>query len=439
MIKKDSLSYVYDLNYSIYDFDEFMHKYVKEKDNFAICLLDMVNFKFCNYTLGYKYGNVLLYNIVNEIKLCINQNSYVYKLGGNVLMLIIPDLKCRDNAVEIIKRVMSINDHLFMLAGKKIKIKLNLGASLYPYDDAELGNVFKYAAAALNYVNKKHDSSYEFFSSHMYKNTTMQEKIESDIQDALINHEFILYYQPQVNVNNMEVYGVEALIRWNHPEFGILPPSYFIDTVEQNGSIIEVGKIVFYRACLEIKRLHSLGYDNLIMSVNVSIKQLEDDFFLTFVKNILRATEVDPEYINFEITERMMINSTEKVADVLKNISDMGIKIFVDDFGTQYSFLNYLYSVPIDGIKIDRAFIDDIDKSDKKFIIVKNIIKLAHELNLDVVAEGVETPEQLDCLKKIDCNNIQGFLFERPLNSSQLINFLKYVKFKPSKPRQAGD
>ena len=115
MIKKDSLSYVYDLNYSIYDFDEFMHKYVKEKDNFAICLLDMVNFKFCNYTLGYKYGNVLLYNIVNEIKLCINQNSYVYKLGGNVLMLIIPDLKCRDNAVEIIKRVMSINDHLYSL------------------------------------------------------------------------------------------------------------------------------------------------------------------------------------------------------------------------------------------------------------------------------------------------------------------------------------
>lgn len=430
-IKKDC--YMYDFNYSIHNFDEFMHKYVKEKDSFAICFLNMTNLGLCNYILEYKYGNVLFHNVVNKIKCCINQKAYIYKFGGDVLLLIIPNIKCRDNAVKVIKRIMSINDDVFLLAGKKIRVEIKLGVSLYPYDNVELHDVFKYAGIALNCANKKYGSAYEFFNTAMYENNAMEQKIQTDIQDALINHEFILYYQPQVNVGSGKVYGLEALIRWNHPEFGILTPSYFINSIEENGTIKEAGRIVFYMACLEIKKLHSLGYHDLIMAVNLSIKQLEDDFFLTFIKNILEITQVKTEYINFEITERTVINSTEKITYALKSIKDMGIKIFVDDFGTQYSFLNYLYSVPIDGIKIDRSFVNGIDRCEKKFIIVKNLIKLANELNLEVVAEGMETIEQLRYLEKANCRNVQGFLFGKPLNPNELISFMKTAKFETSK------
>lgn len=426
-IKKDC--YTYNFNYSIHNFDEFMHKYVKEKDSFAICLLNISNLGLCNYILEYKYGNVLLHNVINRVRYYINQKAYIYKFGGDVLLLIIPNIKCRDNAVKIIKRIMSINDDVFLLAGKKIRIEIKLGVSLYPYDNAELHDVFKYAGIALNCANKKYESAYEFFNTGMYENNAMEQKIQTDIQDALINHEFILYYQPQVNVDSGKVYGVEALIRWNHPEFGILTPSYFIDGIERNGMIREAGRIVFYMACLEIKKLHSLGYHDLIMSVNLSIKQLEDDFFITFIKNILKITQVETKYINFEITERTVINSIEKVTSALKSIKDMGIKIFVDDFGTQYSFLNYLYSVPIDGIKIDRSFVNGIDKSEKKFTIVRHLINLAKDLNLEVVAEGMETEQQLKCLEKANCSNVQGFLFGKPLNPNDLINFMKTSKF----------
>ncbi|QXE19799.1 hypothetical protein B5S50_13730 [Clostridium sp. 001] len=431
-MKKDFLPYNYDLNYSIYNFDEFMYKYVQEKDSFSICLLNMSNLGLCNYILGYKYGNVLLHNIVNRIKRLINQKSYIYKFGGNILLIIVPNIKSRRSSVEIVERIMEISDDSFLLADKKLKLEIKLGISLYPYDDRKLGNVFKYASIALNCANKERGSTYEFFNVNMYENNAMEEKIRTDIQDALINHEFILYYQPQVNVNSGEIYGVEALIRWNHPEFGILTPSYFIDGIERNGEIKKVGRIVFYMACLEAKRLHSLGYSDLIMSVNLSIRQFEDDFFITFIKNILEITQVKPEYINFEITERTAINSTEKITSALRNIKDMGIKIFVDDFGTQYSFLNYLYSVPIDGIKIDRSFINGIDKSEKKFTIVRHLINLANDLNLEVVAEGMETEQQLKCLEKANCINVQGFFFGKPLSSNDLVNFMKTSNF--SKP-----
>ncbi|ADK13642.1 Phytochrome-like protein cph2 [Clostridium ljungdahlii DSM 13528] len=430
-IKKDC--YAYDFNYSIHNFDEFMHKYVKEKDSFAICFLNMTNLGLCNYILEYKYGNVLLHNVINKVRYCINQKAYIYKFGGDVLLLIIPNIKCRDNAVKIIKRIISINNDIFLLAGKKIRIEIKLGVALYPYDNVELHDVFKYASIALNCVNKKCGSTYEFFNANMYENNAMEEKIGTDIQDAFINHEFILYYQPQVNVDSGKVYGVEALIRWNHPEFGILTPSYFIDGIERSGEIKKVGRIVFYMACLEAKRLHKLGYSDLIMSVNLSIRQFEDDFFITFIKNILEITQVKPEYINFEITERTAINSTEKITSALRNIKDIGIKIFVDDFGTQYSFLNYLYTVPIDGIKIDRSFINGIDRCEKKFIIVKNLIKLANDLNLEVVAEGMETVEQLRYLERANCRNVQGFLFGKPLNPNELTSFMKTAKFETSR------
>lgn len=429
LTKKHLLSYTYDLNYSIYNFDEFMHKYVKEKGSFAICLLDITNLGLCNYMLEYRYGNVLLHNIINKVKHCINQKAYIYKFGGNILLLIIPDIKCRENAVGIVERIIGINDNVFMLAGRKIRVEIKMGVSLYPYDNVELHDVFRCAGIALNCANKKCGGSYQFFNTSMCENNSMEEKIQTDIQDALVNHEFVLYYQPQVNVNSGKVYGIEALIRWDHPEFGVLTPSYFIDTIERNGIIKDVGKVVFYMACLQIKKLHSLGYNDLIMSVNISVKQLEDDFFVAFIKNMLEITKVKPEYINFEITERTVINSTDRIASALKSIKDMGIKIFVDDFGTQYSFLNYLYSVPIDGIKIDRSFINGIDTSEKKFIIVKNLIKLANDLNLDVVAEGMETVQQLKCLEEANCSNMQGFLFGRPLNSNEFINFMKTAKF----------
>jgi diguanylate cyclase len=189
--------------------------------------------------------------------------------------------------------------------------------------------------------------------------------------------------------------------------------------------INKIGRFVFFEACKEIKKWHDLGYYNLSISINVSAKQLEDSSFLIFVYDVLKKIDIDPKYINIEITERVLVSPTNNILNMLMAFRSKGIKIFIDDFGTKYSSLNYLYCFPIDGIKIDKSFIDNIHNSDKEFIIIKNIIRLAHELEIQVVAEGVEKKEQLECLKNINCNKIQGFFFGKPVNSNEFINYLK--------------
>jgi EAL domain-containing protein (putative c-di-GMP-specific phosphodiesterase class I) len=222
----------------------------------------------------------------------------------------------------------------------------------------------------------------------------------------------------------MKVYGMEALIRWDSPKLGMVSPAQFIRVLEKSRMINEVGRFVFNEACRSIMRFQKLGYSNLSMSINVSQVQLEDTNFLSNIDEALEKTGVNPELISIEITERIIMSPTENIMNILKELRSRGIKIYIDDFGTEYSSLNYLYKLPIDGIKVDKSFIDRVDCSEKELIILKNIINIARELNIDLVAEGVEKKEQLDRLLQINCPKIQGYFFGKPVCSDEFIKYL---------------
>jgi EAL domain-containing protein (putative c-di-GMP-specific phosphodiesterase class I) len=324
-----------------------------------------------------------------------------------------------------IEKIIDIFNIPFILKDKTIKISINIGISICPDDSSQVDSVLKYGEIALNYAKRTTKSKYEFFNSDMYESVIKKQIIQIDIFNAIHNNEFILYYQPQFDMETRTVYGMEALLRWRHPELGVLSPAYFIDILEQNEMINEVGKFVLAEACNEIKKWHQRGYDDLSISVNISEMQLQDPSFFNFVQDLLEKTKLEPKYLHFEITERILIHPVEKILNVLSRLRNIGIKIFIDDFGTKYSSLNYLYNLPTDGIKIDKSFIDKIQNSERNFIIIKNIIQLAYELNLEVVAEGVERAEQLNCLVDINCNRIQGFIFGKPVSSDHFIDFLR--------------
>lgn len=406
-----------------------INHYLDNQDSVAVCFLDIGNFKFYNYMFGYEYGDIVLDAVFNKVEKCVSNDGYVYRLGGDILLILLYKMNCKREVNSIIKKIVDVFCKPMDIAGEKIRVLINMGISLYPNDSKEVNTIIKYAEIALTYTKNQYAERYKFFQYEMYEEIIKKGKIEADILKAIDNEEFILYYQPQIDINTMEVYGMEALLRWNHPEYGILPPSYFIEIIEENGMINEIGKFVFHEACSEIMKWHKLGYCNLRMSINISEKQFDDSSFLIFIEEILNRTQVEPKYINIEITERMLIKPKERILDIFTALKNKGIKIFIDDFGTKYSSLNYLYCFQVDGIKIDKSFVDRIHSSEKEFIITKNIVNLANELNLEIVAEGVEINEQLNSLVSISCKKIQGFIFGKPVISNEFVKVLeKYNK-----------
>lgn len=396
----------------------------QKADRVIVCLLSIKNLKFYNHIKGYDYGDVILETAYDKVQRCIDGCGEVYQFGSKLLLILRHKINSKKDVKVIIEKVIDVFSKPIDLQQENLRIEIHIGISIYPNDSEELYEVLKYAEIALTYAKYESIYRYKFFEYEMYQNIIKKAKIEADILNAVYNNEFILYYQPQVDINTMKIYAMEALLRWKHPEYGILPPSYFIDIVEQNGLINEIGKFVFEEACREIKRCHGLGYNNLYVSINISPKQLGDDSFLTFIEEILKKTQVDPKYINIEITERILIKPSESIVNLLIALRRKGIKIYIDDFGTKYSSLNYLYCLPLDGIKIEKSFVDRIQDFQKEFIITRNIVKLAHELNLEVVAEGVERSEQLETLRIINCNKIQGFIFSKPISSNDFVHLL---------------
>jgi diguanylate cyclase (GGDEF)-like protein len=405
-----------------------LNYYSKEYGDFAVCLLDISNFKTYNYLFGYKFGNEVLNEVLNEVQVCVNDFGSAYSLRANILLIILYKENYKNKITAIVEKILELFNKKIEIDNQKLKISVNIGISLYPSDSKEVENVLKYAEIALNYSKDICKERYKFFQLEMHKNIIEKEKIKSDLQKAICNKEFILYYQPQVDVRTMSIYGAEALVRWNHPKYGIVSPQNFINVIEQNGMINEIGKFVFFEACRQLKEWNELGYNDLNISINISEKQMEDDNLLDFIDGVLKETGVKAKYINIEITERMFISFIDRNLKMLRALKKRGLRIFIDDFGIKYSSLSYLFLFPVDGIKIDKVFIDGIGESEKKSIITRNIVKLANELKLDVIAEGVEKIEQLEWLMTSNCYKIQGYIFEKAVSNEKFVNYLKNFK-----------
>lgn len=255
-----------------------------------------------------------------------------------------------------------------------------------------------------------------------------QEEVSEFILQSLKNNEMSLSYQPQVNTDSMKVYGMEALLRWNHPKLGLMYPEYFIELIDNDKTMKCIDEFVLLNSCMQLKQFHSEGYRDMIMSMNILPKQLEDEEFALKFEKVLRKTRVNAKYICMEIKEDIFLNLTERIMKTVSDLRSTGAKIYIDNFGKKYTQLNFLYNLSVDGIKLDKAFTRNMNKSQKRLTIAKNIMKLAEELKIDVVAEGVERSEQIDCLRSIHCTKMQGFIFGKPVEASEFKNILENIQ-----------
>lgn len=397
----------------------------REQKEIGLMYLDIDNFKQINDNLGHIKGDKLLVEVANRLKKSLRKSDTIARVGGDEFLIIVEGIKDINHVKRIAEKLMACFNLPFLLGQKMVNITTSIGISMYPQDGPDFETLIKNADAALYRVKETGKNNFEFCTNLLKDNLSKKVKLTEDLKNAIEKNELELYYQPQVKSSVNLITGVEVLLRWNHPDFGIISPSVFIPIAESSGLIIKIGEWVLNQACRQNKLWQDAGYAHLPISVNVSVKQFVNEYIIKNVRNILQETGLNPKYLELEITESIVVKDVENITRMLVDLKNMGIKIAIDDFGTEYASLNYLKQLPIDRIKIAMTFVRGISVNHKDEIITKTIIYLAQSLDMKVIAEGVETIEQLDFLQRANCDDIQGFYFYRPMRLMQFENLLR--------------
>ncbi|WP_238883150.1 EAL domain-containing protein [Clostridium sp. YIM B02551] len=390
----------------------------------ALIFLDIDNFKYINDTLGHSFGDILISAIGDRLMRTLGDEDTLIRLGGDEFIIFMKDIPSHEHVKDFSESILNIFSEPFNLNNNLVQITTSLGISLFPKDGLDLDELLTKSDIAMYNSKKLGKNNYTFYNDGMNKEVVGRMKIERHLRDAINRNEFYLHYQPQVNLKTNKISSFEALIRWNNPELGFVSPLDFISIAEENHKIIEIGTWVLKTACEFIKEIYTNHNSDCYISVNVSVIQLMQSDFIDTVLRILNETSVSPAQLEIEITESIFIESYELINSKLEQLRGMGVKIALDDFGKGYSSLSYLKQLPITTLKIDKSFIDDIIISNKSSL-VENIIDIGHKMDLNVVAEGVETQDQLRFLDNYNCDKIQGYYFSRPVEKEaaiQLIN-----------------
>ncbi len=388
----------------------------RDDEKLAVMFLDLDRFKNINDSLGHMIGDELLQQVSIRLKECIRAADTLARFGGDEFTLMLPKLQNgQADATKLAKKITETLKEPFIVDGHELYVSASIGIALYPQDGKDMDSLIKNADVAMYHVKGQGKNGYKFYSNEM--NLPYIEKLSMDtgIHKALDNDEFNLVYQPQVNLRTGEIVGVEALLRWEHPEHGPVSPSEFIPFAEESGLIIDIGNWVLKTACAELSRWRNAGLPEIRMSVNISSRQLAEDDIVSYIIRTLKDYNVPGHCLELEITEHAIMSDMDSVIRKLKELSAHKITVAIDDFGTGYSSLSYLHKLPIQTLKIDRTFLKEsrINKGDNT--IINTIVAMAKGLSLNVVAEGVETQAQLEYLRSIDCSEAQGFLFGKPL------------------------
>ncbi|MEE9411683.1 MAG: EAL domain-containing protein, partial [Methylococcales bacterium] len=391
---------------------------------FAVLFLDLDRFKSVNDSLGHSAGDKLLKMISKRIKSCLPENCLLGRLGGDEFIILIHNLKNSKQIEKIVKHILDTLKHPFILKMRKIHIATSIGVAIYPDHGLNRETLLKNADAAMYHAKSIGRGGHEYYSVELNAADAAKLEIEGELHLAMQNEEFELYYQPQVNVNSGLIVGAEALIRWNHPSKGRVPPNDFIPVAEQSGIIMELGDWVLNQACKQNKLWQMQGLPNICMSVNLTSKQFAQTNLVTLVKHALYSNNLNVEYLDLEITESAAMVDVKKTLATLNELRALGLSLSVDDYGTGYSSLSYLKDFPIQTLKIDQSFIRDMTQVPKNMAIVKSTIILGHHLNLNVVAEGVENADELAFLKAEGCKVYQGYLFSPPVPADQFAKLL---------------
>jgi len=347
--------------------------------------------------------------------------NHVSRLAGDEFTVLLTEFDDVDNVAAIAQRLIDVLREPFYILGNQIKVSISIGIAFYPDDAVDRELLLQHADAAMYHAKKLGRDNYQFFSKEI--NAALKDKItlEFDLKQALeTNDQFVLHYQPKINIHTQEVTGFEALIRWQHPTRGLLSPFFFIELAETSGLIVELGQWVLLEACRQAKKWQQSFGKPYQIAVNLSAKQFNKKHLPEQIVQALKETNLNPELLEIEITETAIINNIEETVLLLSELKKLGVKLSIDDFGTGHSSLSYLKKFPVDTLKIDKSFVDDIVVNEKDAAIVHTIIQLADNLGLSTVAEGVEYAEQQSMLQKMGCEQMQGYLFSKPLEAKQI-------------------
>ncbi|MFD1953220.1 EAL domain-containing protein [Paenibacillus thailandensis] len=389
-------------------------------EKLAVLYLDLDRFKFINDTLGHSYGDLLLRDVAQRLTNCVTKGVTVSRQGGDEFTIFVPNISSEEEVLEVVQRIIDSFADPFRLMDHEIYIKTSIGISLYPDNGSSVDELIKNADTAMYKSKEISGNSYHFFREGMDTRTFDSVKLENELYKALDQQELVIYYQPQVDYGTSRIVGVEALLRWNHPTRGMIAPDQFIPIAEETALIVPIGEWVLKEACKQLKAWQSQGLPLYSISVNLSVRQFEQNNLFATVKHVLDEVGLSPECLHLELTENLIIKNTELTLMTMKQLKGLGVKIAIDDFGTGYSSLGYLKNLPIDTLKIDKSFLQDISPDGDNAAITNSIIMLAQNLNLKVIAEGVETSHQADFLATRNCHLMQGYYFSRPMKAQDL-------------------
>jgi diguanylate cyclase (GGDEF)-like protein/PAS domain S-box-containing protein len=390
----------------------------------ALMLVDLDRFKNINDTIGHEAGDQLLKQVAARLRACLRDSDIIARLGGDEFVILMQDASSVESVNAVALKILEATSRPLLIEEQEFLITASIGISTYPHDGADMQTLLKNSDVAMYRAKESGKNGFQYFSPEMNVHTRERLSIESALRRGLERKEFTVHFQPKVRVSSRTVAGMEALVRWRNPEKGLMQPSEFIPIAEETGIVVQIGDWVLEEACRQGQMLRESGHISLRVSVNLSVRQLFDHGFAQRVADILAQTGFPAECLELEITESMVMRDAERAVKLLQALRDTGVRLAIDDFGTGYSSLAYLKRFPIDCVKIDRSFIRDLPEDRDDASITRSIIAMAHNMKLDVVAEGVETPEQLEFLHAYGCDEIQGFLFSEPLAADAFERFL---------------
>lgn len=388
----------------------------------ALIFIDLDGFKTINDTLGHSIGDAMLQSVALRLQKRIRESDTLSRQGGDEFLLILPEINDSEDVRAIADKLIQAFEEPFGVHNQLLSVSASIGISLYPEHGDDFNTLLKNSDVAMYKAKESGKNTYRFYTTKMNRDIIDQFKIETDLKTALQNNEFILHYQPQIDLATHTISGVEALIRWNHPQQGMIPPLNFIPIAEESGLIVQIGQWVIEEACRQIAQWHKEGKE-LSVAVNISGVQFKRGDLESVVKNALRTSGINPSLLELELTESIMMHNVETTLQTVQSLKALGIQLSIDDFGTGYSSLAYLKRFAVDKLKIDQSFVRDILVDQEDTVIVQTIIQMAKNLNLKTIAEGVENKEVLKLIESYGCDEVQGYHFAKPLEAAAFENY----------------